>query len=172
MRRAHRPTLALTLAAALVAVILAAPARAVEWKTWNEGLAQARQTGRPLLVDVYTDWCGWCKRMDADVYAKSDVSAYLASHFVTARLNAESGAQAVYQGRNYTSRSLASSFDVSGYPTTIFFDAEGNHLANVPGYLPRERFLLLLRFIGDGHMARNERFEDFMKQSQGAQPAR
>jgi thioredoxin-related protein len=152
---------------ALLTILAATPARAVQWKAWNPGLEAARSAGKPVLVDVYTDWCGWCKRMDAEVYAKPDVSDYLASHFVTVRLNAESGEQAVYQGRNYSARTLASSFDVSGYPTTIFFDGTGEHLANVPGYLPRERFLLLLRFIGDGHMARNESFEAYMKQAQG-----
>src|SRR5512141_2575625 len=99
MRRAHRPTLAVSLAVLLLGAVFARPAGAVEWKHWNEGLQEARQSGKPVLVDVYTDWCGWCKRMDADVYAKPEVSGYLASHFVTVRLNAESGEQAVYQGR-------------------------------------------------------------------------
>lgn len=174
MRRAHRPTPALGLFAVLIglwAACAAPPAGAVDWKHWNDGVAAAKQSGKPMLVDVYTDWCGWCKRMDAEVYAKPDVSGYLASHFVTVRLNAESGEPASYQGRNYSARTLAASFDVSGYPTTIFFDGTGEHLANVPGYLPRERFLLLLRFIGDGHMARNESFEAYMKQAQGTHPA-
>ena len=171
MRRALRPTPVVLLAATLFALNTALPAGAVEWKHWNEGMQAARQSGRPMLVDVYTDWCGWCKRMDADVYAKPEVGDYLASHFVTVRLNAESGEQAVYEGRNYSARSLASAFDVSGYPTTIFFDASGAHLVNVPGYLKSDRFLLLLRFIGDGHMARNESFQDFVKQTQAAHPA-
>jgi thioredoxin-related protein len=170
MHSARRSLLLLALLFALTSFVTAPPACAVEWLHWNAGLEAARASGRPILVDVYTDWCGWCKRMDADVFAKPDVSGYLASHFVTVRLNAESGELATWQGRNYSARSLASTFNVSGYPTQIFLTSAGDHLANVPGYQPRERFLLLLRYVGDGHMARNEGWDDYVKQAQGDHP--
>jgi len=163
MHHAFRTALAACLAATLALAAAPPSARAVEWKSWNDGLQAAQKSGHPVLVDVYTDWCGWCKRMDADVYAQPEVATYLARHFVTVRLNAESGERTIYQGRNQAARALASSFGVSGYPTTIFLTANGEHLANVPGYIPRERFLLLLRYIGDGHMARNEKWDDYVK---------
>ncbi len=167
-----RPSAAIALAVLLSVPGFVSPARATEWKHWNEGMEAARRNGRPVLVDVYTDWCGWCERMDAEVYSKPDVSSYLAAHFVTVRLNAESGELTSYQGRNYSARSLASAFDVSGYPTTIFFGTDGEHLVNVPGYLPRDRFMLLLRFIGDGHLARNESWDDYVKAAQSGRPGR
>jgi thioredoxin-related protein len=120
-----------------------------------------------VLVDVYTDWCGWCKRMDADVFSRADVREYLSAHFVTVRLNAESGELATWQGRDYSARTLASAFNVTGYPTTLFFTSKGEHLVNVPGYIPAERFLLLLRYIGDGHLERNEKWDDYVKQVKG-----
>jgi len=162
MRHVVRWTLPL-----LVALLPAAPAHALDWQGWNAGMKAARASGRPMLVDVYTDWCGWCKRMDRDVYARRDVDGYLSTHFVVVRLNAEGGEQASWQGRNYSARSLASAFDVSGYPTTIFFTSGGDHLVNVPGYVDADRFLLLLRYIGDGHLARNETWDDYVRQAQG-----
>lgn len=159
------PTLLLLTALAVPCV--ATPARAVQWKAWNPGLEAARASGKPVLVDVYTDWCGWCKRMDRDVYARQDVNAYLSSHFVTVKLNAEGGELAAYQGRNYSGRSLAAAFGIDGYPTTVFLSATGDRLVNVPGYVEPERFLALLRYIGDGHMARGEKWDDYMKQSKG-----
>ena len=152
----------LLLAAALTAAAVA-PAGAVQWKDWNAGLAAARTSGKPVLVNVYTDWCGWCKRMDRDVYARADVNSYLATHFVTIRLNAEGGELESYQGRTQSSRVLASSFGVDGYPTTVFLSAAGDRLVNVPGYVDADRFLLLLRFIGDGHMNRGESWDDYVK---------
>ncbi len=144
------------------AVARAGPA-AVPWQSWDPGLQQAGTTGRTVLVDVYTDWCGWCKRMDRDVYARRDVQDYLGRKFVAVRLNAESNEIARYEGRTYTSRTLAARFGVNGYPTTIFLSPTGDFLGNVPGYTPPDRFLLLLRYIGDGHMGRGESFEDFAR---------
>lgn len=143
----------------------AAPARAVEWKGWNAGLSAAASSRRPVLVDVYTDWCRWCKQMDRDVYARADVSQYLERHFVTVKLNAEGGEMVAHQGRNLSARALASSFGVSGYPTTIFLTSSGEHLVNVPGYVEPGRFLLLLRYIGDGHMERGEKWDDYVKKA-------
>ena len=151
---------------ALVLLLVAAaatPASALEWQDWNAGLQRAKATHRPVVVDVYTDWCGWCKRMDRDVYARADVSQYLAAHFVLVKLNAESGERTIYQGRNRPASALATAFDVTGYPTTIFLAADGEHLTNVPGYLDADRFLLLLRYIGDGHMNRGEAWDDYVK---------
>jgi thioredoxin-related protein len=154
----------------LVAATLAsvpAPGHAAEWLGWNAGLKRASDSGRPVLVDVYTDWCGWCKRMDRDVYGRADVDRYLASHFVLVRLNAESGEQAAWQGRAYSARSLSSAFGVSGYPTTIFLASDGTRIVNAPGYIEGDRFMLLLRYIGDGWMQRNVKWDDYLKQAQG-----
>lgn len=148
--------------------LLATAAPAVEWKGWNAGLAAAASSHRPVVVDVYTDWCRWCKQMDREVYGRADVAQYLAAHFVTVKLNAESGEPVSYQGRSSNARALASSFGVSGYPTTIFLASDGERLANVPGYIEPARFLLLLRYIGDGHMERGVKWDDYVKKSGGA----
>lgn len=156
------------LLAALALPSFASLAAAVEWQSWNAGLSSAAATDRPVVVDVYTDWCRWCRQMDREVYGRADVGRYLASHFVTIKLDAESAEPVSYRGRNLTARALASSFDVSGYPTTIFLAADGGHLANVPGYVEPGRFLLLLRYIGDGHMDRGVKWDEYVKKSGGA----
>jgi thioredoxin-related protein len=137
------------------------------WRTWDEGLREASGSQRPIVVDVYTDWCGWCKRMDRDVYSRSDVREYLSRRFVPIKLNAESGALAQYEGKSISSRALAARFRVSGYPTTVFLRSGGDHLVNVPGYVNADRFLLLLRYVGDGHLDRGVSFPDFVKRSSG-----
>jgi thioredoxin-related protein len=147
----------------MAAVALAAPGSAPRWLSWNDGLRQAAARHRPVLVDVYTDWCGWCKRMDRDVYARPEIQDYLAQRFVVVRLDAESSEPAAYEGHKHTGQSLAARFRVSGYPTTIFLRENGEHLVNVPGYVPADRFFLLLRYVGDGHLERGESFEAFVR---------
>lgn len=143
----------------------AGPAPGIAWRGWDRGLEEARTSGRPVLVDVYTDWCGWCRRMKADVYTRPEIRAYLDDHFVVVTLNAERSDPARYEGRAFTSRSLAARFGVSGYPTTVFLRPDGGHLVNVPGYVESAGFLQILRYIGDGHLDRGVSFQDFSKQS-------
>lgn len=167
MRAVRRPLLALLCTLALAAA--APPARAdVDWKSWDDGLAAAKASKRRVIVDVYTNWCGWCRRMDADVYGRADIAAYVRAHFVTVKLDAE-GTGTVHRGeRPMSARTLAASYRVSGYPTTIFLDSEGEHLATLPGYVPPERFFLLLRWMGDGDMDRGVKWEDYVKSQGGA----
>ena len=160
MRRALPAALGAVAFALLLLPSLAAAEPA--WRPWDAALREAATSGRPVLVDVYTDWCGWCKRMDRDVYARADVQGYLARRFVTVKLDAESNAVAHYEGRAYTLRSLAARLGASAYPTTVFLGAKGNYIGNSPGYLPAQDFLLQLRFVGDGHAERGERYEDFV----------
>jgi thioredoxin-related protein len=155
---------AIALAVLLPASGLAAPAT---FRSWDEGVAEAKKSGRPIVVDVFTTWCGWCKKMDREVYARADVQRYLGERFVAIKLDAESSAPVSHDGRRLTAKSLASQFRVSGYPTTIFLRADGTHVANVPGYVPADRFLLLLRFVGEGHAERGEKFADFERKAQG-----
>jgi len=157
----------------LVLLLGAGPVRAADdasWRDWNQGLAEAEAQGKPVLVNVYTDWCGWCRRMDREVYARDDVKASLAKRFVTVKLNAEANDAATYRGKDFTSRSLASGFRVTGYPTTIFLRANGEHIVNVPGYIPADRFLILLQYIGDGHLDRGVDFQEFAKKDSGGAP--
>ncbi len=143
----------------------ASAAEEIPWQTWDAGLKHAAETGRPILVDVYTDWCGWCKRMDREVYARADVRAALARSFVPIKLNAESKGAATYQSQKLTERGIAAKFKVSGYPTTVFLASDGKHLVNAPGFLPPDRFLQVLSYIGDGHFERGTSFEDFVRKA-------
>ena len=150
MNRTPAAPLLLSLLLLLPAVAGAAPS----WRAWDAGLKEAARLQRPVLVDVYTDWCGWCKRMDRDVYARPDVQDYLAKRFVVVKLDAESAARVHWEGREMTSRALAQRLGVTGYPTTIFLDAKGRRLGSVPGYVPAGQFLQVLRSVADGQTAR------------------
>ena len=122
---------------------------------WNElepALAEAKRSGKPVIVDVFTDWCGWCKRMDKTTYGHPDVRDYVARAFVPARINAEDDKRrATYQGESRTYRQFADGFRISGYPTTLFLAADGSLITQLPGYVKPETFLTVLHYVGDGH---------------------
>jgi thioredoxin-related protein len=160
-----RPARAALVLVSLLLWLPSAASAAPSWRTWDAGLQEAARLRRPVLVDVFTDWCGWCKRMDREVYARADVQDYLSRRFVIVKLDAESSARVHYQGQVVTSRSLAARLGVDGYPTTVFLTAKGKHIKNASGYMPAGQFLLLLRYVADGHAERGEDFGAFARQA-------
>jgi len=132
----------------------------VQWRDLGAALDEAKASNKIIVADVYTDWCGWCRRMDKDTYSKSDVQAYLNQSFVPVRLNAEAATRVHYAGGEYSYREVAAGFGINSYPTTLFLAPDGKHLANAPGYLKAEDFLTILRYFGDGHY-KNQTFKQY-----------
>ncbi|HKA23511.1 MAG TPA: thioredoxin fold domain-containing protein [Candidatus Eisenbacteria bacterium] len=143
-----------------------APAE-VHWRALGDALTEAKSSNKIIVADVYTDWCGWCRRMDKDTYAKPEVQSYLDKSFVPVRLNAEADTRVHYAGGDYTYRELAAGFRITGYPTTLFLAPDGKHLATAPGYMKAEDFLSVLRYFGDGHY-KNQSFQDYEDQLEAA----
>lgn len=110
-------------------------------KSVQPALAQAGQSNRLVLVDLYTDWCGWCKKLDKDTYANPQVAQFVASHFVTVRMNAEDGGEG---------QSLATQLKVRGYPCTVILDASGKYRGRAYGYFTPQEFPDKLTKISTG----------------------
>ena len=98
--------------------------------SFDEALARARAENKLVFLDVYTDWCGWCTKMDRDVLADARVKAALAD-FVPIRVNADKGG-----GRNVASR-----YRVRGLPTFLVVNADGDVVRRFEGYVSIDTFL-------------------------------
>jgi len=138
-----------------------------KWREFGAGMQEAEAEEKPVIVDVYTSWCGWCKRMDKTTYADENVNDYMEETFVPIKMNAESKDRTSYAGEEYSYNQIAKGFRITGYPTTLFLQADGSHITTVPGYLKPEQFLTVLRFIGDGHY-KEKTFEEFKKELEQA----
>ncbi len=104
-------------------------AGAISWKNnLDDALKAAKSQGKPVMIDIYTDWCGWCKKLDSDTYSDPKVNA-ASEKFICVKVNAEK------------EPAIASKYGVSGYPTIIFLDSNGNVLQKNPGFLPAAPFL-------------------------------
>jgi len=127
--------------------------------TWDEAVNANKLKAKPIFVDVYTDWCGWCKKMDAEAYSNSEVKKLLKENFVLVKLNAEGKNKLTYNGKQYTEEELSYYFEVFSFPTTIFLEPDGKLITfsydsypmkNVPGYVKTEEFKKLLIYFKDG----------------------
>ena len=98
-------------------------------------LARAGNEKKLVMVDFYTDWCGWCRQLDRTTLSDSNVQRALGG-VVSVRLNAETDG-----------REVARRFNVSGYPTILFLNASGDEVGRIPGYLEASPFLAEIQQI-------------------------
>ena len=110
---------------------------------WGDSLEKAmvtaRKTGKPILIDLYADWCGWCKRLDKDVYTDATVIK-TAGQFIPVKLDTE---------RN--GRDVARQYQVSSLPTILVVNAEGEVEARLTGYSPALQFNATITAIAEQH---------------------
>ena len=136
----------------------------ITWKSFDDGVALADQTHKKLLVDVYTDWCSWCKKMDSEVYTNDNVVRMMNEHFVAVKLNAESDRSVTYKGTSFREADLARRFGVTGYPTTIFLDERTDPITAIPGYSPAADFASVLGYVGQDFY-KSVSFQEYLSKS-------
>lgn len=96
------------------------------WQSWDDAYAVAKKKKRIVLVDLYTDWCGWCKKLDKDTYANAEVIEAIKQNFEAVKLNPEKGTTYNYEGKKITGSELVQRLNslgggvFRGYPTTVF----------------------------------------------------
>jgi len=118
----------------------AATPTVIAWaKDWPTAQKAAAKSGKLIMIDFYTDWCGWCKRLDRDTFPNKAVIK-LSQDFVPLKLNAEK-----------TGRPLARRYGVRGYPTILFLDHKGKLVGRIGGYLRPGPFADALKRIQAKH---------------------
>ena len=132
----------------------------LKWLRFDTGLQEAKKSNKKVLIDVYTDWCGWCKKMDANTYNNAAVAEYLANNFSVVRLNAESPDKLTYKGERYTEQQLSYAFGINGYPSTIFLRSDGEPITVLPGYAEAADFRVILSYIAEDHYL-SKKFTDY-----------
>lgn len=122
-----------------------------KWYGFNEGYAMAKKKKKLMVIDIYTDWCGWCKRMDRDAYAKPSVSQIINKDFIAVKFNPEiTGVTYTFNGKNYTGEQLAgeiTNHTLQGYPTTVFMNPKNNKSDVQSGYKNEEQMKRTLEEI-------------------------
>ena len=133
----------------------------VSWMEFDALPAAMRQEIRPLIVQVGTPWCNYCKMMDQQVYQNPEIATFIGSHFYPLKLNAESKEEIVFLGKKYsyvpmgpnTGRHqladiLATENGKVQYPTTIILDRQLQPVFRHAGYLGVEELSEILKAFG------------------------
>lgn len=135
------------------------------WYTIEEAQQLAQEEDKYILVDVYTEWCAICHRMEDQTYASEMVQQRLDEYFYPVRLDAESQHTVRFNGREYTEQELALELGVNSYPTAIFIDPQGEPFSMQPGFVESRRFADILAFVGR-EAYKEQSFNQFQRENQ------
>lgn len=143
----------------------------IKWMDIEEAAKLNQKKPKKIFVDTYTDWCGWCKKMDASTFINPVIVKYMNDNFCAVKFNAERKDTVTFNGKNYintnpsgqkSSHQLA--MELLGgrmsYPSFVFLDENLGKITIVPGYRKAPEFEAILHYIGE-NAYKNQSFEEF-----------
>lgn len=141
-------TAVIIIAILLTGVLFGSPAIAQEnsnrWEPFEEAIQLAEEKQKPILVDVWAPWCGWCKKMQQDVYP--NLSENLSNQFVWTRLNRDDHDSNVhFKNQRFTPLRLAQELNIQSVPALVFLSPEGEYLFHTSGFIEAENLEPILR---------------------------
>ncbi|MBN8575512.1 MAG: DUF255 domain-containing protein [Cytophagales bacterium] len=151
----------------------------VKWLTFEQAVEKSKTEKRKIFIDVYTDWCGWCKVMDQKTFTDPKIAALLNEKFYPVKFDAEQTAEVVFRGTTFKfvpygnkgSHQLAMALlnNQMSYPNFVFLDEDFRIIPLIPGYqsLPGYRkpedFHIFVAFVS-GDFYKTKQLEDYQKE--------
>ena len=161
-----------------LAIVSALPffgdAQGINWISFQEAIELNKTTPKKVFVDVYTTWCGWCRKMDQTTFTNEKVVEYINENYYAVKMNAEMNDTIVFSGYTFVNQGAASGKKGThqlaaallqgkmSYPSYVFMNEDMRVITVAPGYREAPTFLPLLKYFGsDAYL--NEKFDDFLK---------
>lgn len=107
--------------------------------SWQQALDMAKAQNKPIFLDAYTDWCGWCKVMDKETFSNADVASVMNAAFVNVKMEMETG-----EGIDVSMK-----YRITGFPTFVVFSPDGMPTYRTSGYQPPADWLKTLAEMQD-----------------------
>jgi thioredoxin-related protein len=130
----------------------------IRWYTWDEAIERSKKDKKKIFIDVYTDWCGWCKKMDKTTFAEDHIAKYINANYYAIKFDAEMTTPVMLKGTEYKHiksgqrgyHELAA-YLLQGkmsYPTTVFLDEDFNLIQSIPGFQDLPAFEMIITYFG------------------------
>jgi len=132
------------------------PVKQIHWYTWEEMAVANAKNPKPIFVDVYTEWCGWCKKMDRSTFRDPQVVKTLTKDFYAVKLDAEQketilfkGTEFKYTGGRRGHNELAASLldGQLSFPTTVLLTANYERILLSPGFKKAKGLMRELDYV-------------------------
>ena len=168
---------------AILTIFLSANANAqtessekINWLTFEEAVKLNTENPKKIFIDVYTEWCGWYKKMDQTTFLDKDVIAYMNENFYAVKFDAEQTESVEFMGHTFinpnqlgtqkSTHQLATALlqGKMSYPSYVFMSEANVGITVLPGYANAEQLLNALKYIATNAYL-DTRWEDFLKQN-------
>ena len=142
----------------------------INWLTIEQAAAKLKIESKPVIIDLYTNWCYWCKVMDKKTYNNSKVISYINENFYAVKLNAETKDTINWKNKNfiYNSHNKVNDFALYAtrgqlaFPNTIIFGDSNQPPASVPGFMEPKEIEVILKYFGD-EVYKKKDFNEYAK---------
>lgn len=151
-----------------------AHAQEVNWMTWEEAAKALEKQPKKIFVDIYTNWCGWCKKMDSSTFKEADIVQELNATFYAVKLNAEQKETIHWQGQDFpwvaggrdgVNKLAYELLDGQmSYPTYVILDEAYARILISPGYKDGPTLMKELKYAGGNHYKKTS-WEEFKAKS-------
>ncbi len=146
------------------------PKEKINWMTVEEAQEKFMVSPKPIIIDLYTNWCYWCKVMDKKTYNNKNVISYINKHFYAVKINAETKETINWGNKNYfynlqnkmNDFALYTTNGQLGFPTTIIFSQLQKEPAAIPGYMAPKEMESILKYFGEGFY-KTQNYMEFSK---------
>ena len=141
----------------------------IRWISFEEAALLSEKTPKKVFIDVYTSWCGWCKKMDATTFKETEVVKYINENFYPVKLNAETKDTIHFREKEfkYVSEYKANELAISllngkmGYPSYVLLDENFALMtAPVQSYLEKKDLMPILQYYG-GNIYKEKSWEEY-----------
>ncbi len=129
----------------------------VNWLTWQEAEKLSRQQRRKVVVDVFTDWCGWCKKMEKATFQEPIIARYINENYYAIRFNAECRESIEFNNKTYkyvksgkmgyNELALELTNGKLSYPTIVFLDEDFKVIQPIQGFITPEKFEMVMTYF-------------------------
>ena len=113
----------------------AAAVEVINWRSYEEGLVVSKVEKKKVFLHFYADWCVFCGKMAKETFQNPAVISYLNNNFIPVRVNTDK------------EPGTAGQYGVTGLPSTWFLTAMGEAIAAIPGFIPPDALLSMLKEI-------------------------
>ncbi len=144
----------------------------IQWLTFEEAVALNKTEPKKIFIDVYTDWCGWCKVMDKNTFKNPYIAEYIIKNYHAVKLDAEQKGEIEFQGntfkfvargkKGYHELAAALLNGKLSFPTVVFLDEQFRMIQPVPGYQKPENLAPMLQYFAED-LHTSISWEDFQK---------